>query len=380
MKTFFASPDRSDKAEVEHSHEVYNAFAEEQYMIKLIPDMLLVLNENRQIIYANKMMLEYLKVNDVREILGRRQGEVLHCTNAEKMEAGCGTALNCAYCGALKAVQNSANGKTAKEECRILTNANDALDLTINATTTIVKNDTFIVVIIKDISAEKRKKALERIFFHDIINTAGGINGLSDLVARLSDEEASEYGKLLYKISSHLVEEIVEQRDLISAENNELLVRNLLINPREQIASVIALYSEHIVASQKTIVLNETTSEHLLETDPVLVRRILGNLLKNALEATGKGGTVTLSGKKFRNYYIFSVHNDRYIEPAIQAQIFNRSFSTKGADRGLGTYSIKLLTEKYLKGRAGFFSDKLHGTDFYFILRDTPETNPAKVE
>lgn len=35
-----------------------------------------------------------------------------------------------------------------------------------------------------------------------------------------------------------------------------------------------------------------------------------------------------------------------------QLQIFQRSFSTKGKGRGLGTYSIKLLTERYLKGTA----------------------------
>lgn len=34
----------------------------------------------------------------------------------------------------------------------------------------------------------------------------------------------------------------------------------------------------------------------------------------------------------------------------VQLQIFNRSFSTKGKGRGTGTYSMKLLTKRYLKG------------------------------
>ena len=34
----------------------------------------------------------------------------------------------------------------------------------------------------------------------------------------------------------------------------------------------------------------------------------------------------------------------------VKAQIFERSFSTKGRGRGIGTYSIKLLTERYLEG------------------------------
>jgi sensor histidine kinase regulating citrate/malate metabolism len=49
----------------------------------------------------------------------------------------------------------------------------------------------------------------------------------------------------------------------------------------------------------------------------------------------------------------------------IQLQIFQRSFSTKGSGRGLGTYSIKLLTEQYLHGKAWFTSNEVEGTTFF---------------
>ena len=35
-----------------------------------------------------------------------------------------------------------------------------------------------------------------------------------------------------------------------------------------------------------------------------------------------------------------------------------------GQGRGLGTYSIKLLTERYLKGKVDFTSDATAGTTF----------------
>ncbi|MCX6911436.1 MAG: ATP-binding protein [Verrucomicrobia bacterium] len=54
--------------------------------------------------------------------------------------------------------------------------------------------------------------------------------------------------------------------------------------------------------------------------------------------------------------------------PSVQLQVFNRSFSTKGSGRGLGTYSVKLLTERYLKGKAGFTTSKEGGTTFFIIL------------
>jgi sensor histidine kinase regulating citrate/malate metabolism len=49
---------------------------------------------------------------------------------------------------------------------------------------------------------------------------------------------------------------------------------------------------------------------------------------------------------------------------AVQLQIFQRSFSTKGNGRGLGTYSMKLLSERYLNGRVTFKSSSRDGTVF----------------
>jgi len=40
-----------------------------------------------------------------------------------------------------------------------------------------VQGADFTVMLVTDISAEKRRKALEGIFFHDILNTVGGSPG-----------------------------------------------------------------------------------------------------------------------------------------------------------------------------------------------------------
>ncbi len=49
--------------------------------------------------------------------------------------------------------------------------------------------------------------------------------------------------------------------------------------------------------------------------------------------------------------------------------MFNRTFSTKGEGRGIGTYSIKLLTENYLKGTVSFVSNESKGTVFSIKVR-----------
>ena len=55
-----------------------------------------------------------------------------------------------------------------------------------------------------------------------------------------------------------------------------------------------------------------------LETDPVLFRRALGSLLRNALEATPPGGTVDLTCEYEQEVATISVHNDGVIHDDVE--------------------------------------------------------------
>jgi sensor histidine kinase regulating citrate/malate metabolism len=88
-------------------------------------------------------------------------------------------------------------------------------------------------------------------------------------------------------------------------------------------------------------------------------------MLKNALEAAKPGENVVLKSQRRGNKVVFEVHNNGCIPEEVQLNIFKRSFSTKGKGRGLGTYSIKLLSENYLKGKVYFESSPDKGTSFF---------------
>jgi sensor histidine kinase regulating citrate/malate metabolism len=61
----------------------------------------------------------------------------------------------------------------------------------------------------------------------------------------------------------------------------------------------------------------------------------------------------------------------------VKMQLFQRSFSTKGEGRGIGTYSIRLLTENYLNGKVSFISNKTDGTVFSVELnKKFPANSP----
>ena len=97
----------------------------------------------------------------------------------------------------------------------------------------------------------------------------------------------------------------------------------------------------------------------------VLLVRSLGNLIKNALEATDIDGSVNVFSEKDDTSIRFSVFNDKVIPDNIQLQIFQRSFSTKAKSAGgTGTYCVKLLVEQYLNGKVYFKSNNEIGTIF----------------
>ncbi len=101
----------------------------------------------------------------------------------------------------------------------------------------------------------------------------------------------------------------------------------------------------------------------------MLLRRVLGNLVKNALEATPPGGTVELGADDHGARLVFSVHNEGAMPAEVQQQLFQRSFSTKGeTGRGIGTFSARLLTERCLGGVIGFTSSEGLGTTFTVAL------------
>jgi signal transduction histidine kinase len=111
-------------------------------------------------------------------------------------------------------------------------------------------------------------------------------------------------------------------------------------------------------------VLHAAAADVTFASDKSLLARVLGNMIKNALEATPPEGVVTIGCDADDDNVDFWVHNESAMPREVQLQVFQRSFSTKGQGRGVGTYSIKLLTELYLNGEVSFASTPETGTTF----------------
>jgi signal transduction histidine kinase len=241
-----------------------------------------------------------------------------------------------------------------------------ALDLRIWSRPIDVEDETFTVFSVVDISDEKRRKSLERIFFHDVLNTAGGVKGLADLLIQndFPQEEVQDVSSMISESADQLIEEISAHRTLSAAEAGDLKVAVQKVHSLEILYRIIRQFHSYSIAKGKILEVDAAAEHFDLVSDPVLLRRVLINLVKNALEASDEGETVTMGAYSDGDSVCFTVHNAAVIPSDIQLQIFSRSFSTKESERGLGTYSIKLITEKYLQGRAFFISNEKERTRF----------------
>ena len=370
----FASPERSSEPELKEQTDSISRIEILCELLNAIPDFVMILNSNRQRVFGNKALADFASSQGCKCFFGLRPGELVSCQHALNAKSGCGTGEACKTCGAVLSILQGLEGKSANNDCRIIRITDkgiDPLDMRAWTRPFAWNNQTFCLLILTDISNEKRRQVLERIFFHDVLNTAGNIWSISEL---LNDDtmKIDEVKKDLRCASSQLIDEINCQRQLLAAENNELQVKMSKQDSLEFMDSVYRTFRNHEIAADKNIEIDKASEDFEFISDATLIFRIVGNILKNSLEASKADQTVTLGCGKNENYFSFWCHNDSVMPDDVKLQIFQRSYSTKGKGRGIGTYSIKLLTEKYLKGKVSFVSEAGAGTVFTVCFKCAP--------
>lgn len=366
LSTEFASAARADRRTIQRQADHFTKEQISHHLLDAVPSVLAILNQQRQIVYANKALLAFLQINDRSAVLGQRPGEALHCVHAHRTAGGCGTTENCSRCGAILAILTGLAGRKDIRDVRITRKNNgrsESLDLQVWATPIEFKQERFTVFALADISSEKRRQALEHIFFHDILNIVGSIGGFAELLQTYDLENPREIYDLLRGAAEQAVDEIRAQRTLLAAENGELRIDAGMMSSLALLEQVAACYRVHSAAEERQVLVDPGALDLNFSSDRVLLGRILGNMVKNALEACRAGERVTLGCTLEEGHVAFSVHNPGVMSADAQLQVFQRSFTTKGLGRGLGTYSMQLLSG-YLGGEVSFTTSEEEGTRF----------------
>ncbi|TCL76357.1 histidine kinase/DNA gyrase B/HSP90-like ATPase [Hydrogenispora ethanolica] len=340
-------------------------------LFNMLPYVVLILNKERQIIYSNHSLFEALGIHDAGQVIGLRFGEALRCIHTDPASGGCGTTECCSVCGAVRAILESQRTRTlVSKECHVTLDraGNPSLDLQIYASPIGDLQQEYTLFVVKDIGEEKRKQVFERVFFHDLLNTSGAVRGLIELLQTTENpEEIREICGIAQQGMEMLIEEIVSQKELIAAESGDLALK---VAPFSADAMLTKLVN-HFRNDPRTscaLRFDPHSPETVIQSDPTLVRRVVQNMAKNAVEASRAGDVVTIGYTLDEGAILFRVRNPQVMSREAQLQIFQRSYSTKGAGRGIGTYSMKLLGERLLGGQVSFSSDDAHGTEFRFRL------------
>lgn len=288
-----------------------------------IPSPLLILNGTRQVVWANNLAVE---------LVGLANDSLLHGSRLEDF-----------------ILDPHLNSNTEKKPFE-------------------VEDETFFLVILDETNSNTQRMNLERTFFHDLLNTAGGMQGLTGILQEATPEELPDLQDSVKNLANQLVEEILSQRDLLAAKMGDLKAHTCHLKSTMVLDTVINTYRTHSNTGHREISSAHGAGCFHFFSDPILLNRVLGNMVKNALEASKAPSVVTINCGQGNGEVWFSVHNPGLIPEEIQPRIFQQSFSTKGKGRGTGTFSMKLFAEKYLNGRIGFKSNAAAGTTFTIYL------------
>lgn len=373
VATYFAPPERAAPEELERELQEVVKSPLFQAIQDSIDGYLMILNPHRQVLAINKQLLLDLGLEKPDCLIGNRPGEILGCVHASQEPGGCGTSKTCSTCGAVISIVTSQTQKrSVVNECLATVKRNnhmESAEFRVRATPVKIGNHDFTILVFNDISGDKRREILERTFFHDILNTIGGLLGWSQILERFENIDPKEVATRIVVLSQRLSREVQEQRTLTQAEEGalELSIEQTVV--QKIMENLESVFSAHQAAKDKTLVFDKVDPKEEIKVDATFLVRVLTNMIKNALEAIPKGETVRVWFERDQGIPIFKVHNPGVIPENVALQIFKRSFSTKSAKgRGIGTYSMKLFGERYLKGKVDFETSSEKGTIFHISL------------
>lgn len=186
------------------------------------------------------------------------------------------------------------------------------------------------------------------------------------------DKTIEEVKPMISRISETLIREIDSLNNI--ANDFSKFARPItedfaVIDLNDSVTSILNLYKH-----DRRLYLWADLSEQSLPiyAAPEEVKRVLLNLVKNAMEALPEGGIVVIRTYSYRDHaYVEVVDNGSGIQEDLKSRIFIPNFSTKSTGTGLGLAICKKVVEAH-KGHIEFASAQGMGTTFTIRFPLTP--------
>ena len=374
-KTYHASNTRSSQRAIMQKHKRINNKEQVRQIVKTMPNLGVILDKNRQIVYANEAITSLLGLGAMDKTLGLRPGELVSCIYSDMTEAGCGTSRSCRNCGAVNTILKCIKSQKHEiGECRIHSFMDGQLipfDFKISCAPLEVNNEFFVVTNLANVEGEEKK--LNEFINKNVFDAQsyGDASALNNLVEKI--DESGQLDSLLDTLkqtNSPFTEELVEHQRLVDAQNGVLKVQFAPVSAFNILDNIVHSVRELEIAKDKVITLAPPFPEASIMTDVNILEHILRNMLKNAVKSVHKGGIVYAGYEKTEHAISFYVFNEGVIPERTQNEMFQNNVITNEKGNGLGLYGMKLLGEQFLNGSVGFKSAQESGTRFYVTLRE----------
>lgn len=212
---------------------------------------------------------------------------------------------------------------------------------------------------------------------HEVKNPLGGIKGAAQLLERElpGDSELLEYTRVMIRETERIDHIIRELLELASPRGLRLMPVNL----HKVLGDILLLQRQAVAERDITFCTHFDPSIPDIMADEEMLTRLFLNLIRNAIDALGESGQLTLSSRVLSDYHM--AQNERRsrmvalevsddgpgIPPADLENIWTPFFSTKSTGTGLGlTICHKIVAEH--RGMIKVESDPGHGTKFTILL------------
>ena len=368
--THFASAERSSQRMINREHKAIMNNMQVNKIMKDVPNLGVILDKNRQIVYANEAITSLLGLSNMDKTLGMRPGELVSCIYSDVTTGGCGTAKACQDCGAVGTILKCLETRQHEEgTCDINSFLGGQLvpfKFKISCSPFQAKDGEFFVIAnLADIKGdEDKRKELENKAKKTAQTSHEQMSALNEFVEKV--DGSGQLEALMDTIKGN--EETIEFKRLVSAENGTLKLQPDRHSAFVLVENAVRAVREKPFAKDKIIELAPPFPSINILTDAVVFEQTLRTMLRNALEAEPEGEKVYIGYEPKDKFVSFYVYNKTPIPAHLQKQIFEKGFTTKMSRRGLGTYTVKVFAEQYLIAKVGFNSDEATGTRFFLTL------------
>jgi signal transduction histidine kinase len=334
---------------------------------EISPSCLFILDIQNRFLMTNQRMRDFLGAKSEDEVTGRDFGILYRCVENGTGNPGCGRNPECGHCAFFGSLQLALLGNLVQTEFVLNQHDGKSFIFTAMMKKLLLEQREVIAVSMLDISDRKRRETMERMFYHDLINAVSGMTGLlqlTELTPSLNGD-AKEMIATSRGCAEYLADEIQFARNLSKAEKGDLELELCNTRLSEILLRAMGFFRMHAENGRIRFDVVNDSPDAIVKTDRTLAVRILVNLIKNAMEAGSGGEVIGIRAKASDSLLTLEVHNRAFMPPAVSDNVFKRAFSTKGAGRGIGTYSVRLFAEHFLHGRVWFTTDPTKGTSFF---------------